>query len=465
MKRALKMLGALAFAAVGFLFATPAEAQSPVSCTPVSGSAAWPWGGATKWCGSATQGQGGSAAITLNNILSASSTTQGDFSKTAGSILKNYPSNGSVGIGARFWVFGTSAEFASYCTSSSGGVNHWTEFGYTSAAHCPSAPPAGVLGVTFYNDSTLNARYAVIFTSALSLPYYAGATVSSAVAHEAGHFVNASSEWRTLLGAGANVLASDSTNFQNELNKDYDTFNLETPPCPTIFGGSKDDQLRWICSGTNGNGNSLNSANGYSSPNESVLKRAWGHFFLASEATAIITIGGTVSVNDSLTITITDPTVTGNPVSVFFLVTSPGTTKAQIAASLVSSINSSTALQSKRIQAFQGGLNGTTPEDILLISGSRGFTKYSVIVGGAGPRTETMTLNTQIPYGFAYPSNGEFFAQVFESNTPYKWNGVASPDKVFVTNTHFPCTKELLRSLAIYGQVPGRTGSVVPWPQ
>jgi hypothetical protein len=457
MKRALTMLGAIAALVLGSFIAAPAaNAQTTVVCDPVTGgTGVWPWGGATKFChtgsSGATQANGAAVANALNSILSADSSA-GDINKAAGHILKNW--SGDLGTGARFFVFGTPAHFSSYCSG------HWTEFGYTSAAAC-SSYNAGVFGVTEHNPSTGKAKFTVIFTSELSNPGWAGYTLGGVAAHEAGHWLNGSPEWRTLLGAGTGVLASDSANFQQNLNKDYDLFNQETPPCPTIFGGSKDTFLIYICSGTGGTGSTLNS--GYSLPNELVLKRAWFHFYNPNEYTAYFRIGGTVSAGDTVSIKITDPTVLGSPKTYFFNITSSSTTKAQIAAGLVAAMNADTALLNKLYSISQGdGTAGTTAADVVILTRTRGFVTYSVSVTGP-QRTETITPSVFSSPGF-YPSNGEFFSQLFESTTSSKWNGAPSPNKVLTTNAYFKCTKQLMLSLRIYGQVPGRPGSVMPWP-
>jgi hypothetical protein len=64
---------------------------------------------------------------------------------------------------------------------------------------------------------------------------------------------------------------------------------------------------------------------------------------------------------------------------------------------------------------------------------------------------------------YSTPTNTELFAQEVEYESGNTWGGVQSPDGYFI-NAEFVCTRWLVVSLMIYGQIPGQPGSAFPWP-
>jgi hypothetical protein len=61
------------------------------------------------------------------------------------------------------------------------------------------------------------------------------------------------------------------------------------------------------------------------------------------------------------------------------------------------------------------------------------------------------------------PTNKELFAQEVEFQSGNNWGGNQTPDNFFI-NSEFLCSRTLVQSLMVYGQIPGRPGSVTPWP-
>lgn len=435
----------------GFLFAAPA-AHATVTCTDVPGGpGSWPYSGYTRYCGSASYQNGSNVASTLYAIL-FNGHSSGDVTKEAGYILKNYPSD--LGTGARFWVFGTADEF-----SNSGGTGYCnlnpSEFGFTSGTECPSYPSTGIAGVTQSYGSVssgLTVQYSIIFAGQLS----AGATIGTVTAHEAGHWLNYSSEWRTMLGS-LNARASDSIGYQTELNQDWDNLNDTTKyqPCilpGKVFSGLKAFNGNYICSGSNGSGSSLNSP--YSGSIENVLKAAWPIYYNRNYLAYTATIDGTVTAGDVVTLTISDSSLSTNPQNVSYTVVS-GDTLSDIAENLKDNINANSVLGSALITASHTG------NAVHLTSRARGSTDYDSNVTGS--QTETVTYTRANLEVVIYPSSDEMFAEEFAVQTGNKWGGNQSPASYFVGNK-FSCTGRLLYSMYRYGQIPGRTGSIMPWP-
>jgi hypothetical protein len=326
---------ALMLAAMSLFTARPAAA---INCANVSNPLSWPYGAYTKYCGSATFSDGENVANVLNTFLLKDSSS-GNKTLEAGYLLTNVASLG--GHGAHFFVFGTQSEF-----SNAGGTGycnvHPSVFGYASGAKCP------IFAISNYAETVVNVsgttgspQYTVLFKSAI----IGTETIQNAAAHEAGHWLDYLSAYKTLLGSSV-LRASDSKNFNSELNHDWSNLNKYTP-CISgggVFTGQKDSSGNWICA-NNGSGPGL-AAPGYSGSNQQVLQKAWAAFF--------------------------------NPA-------------------------------------------------------------------------------TYLP-----ATNKEFFAEevaVLTGNSV----GPVSPDHYFI-NSEFLCTRTLVFSLMVYGQIPGRTGSIQRWP-
>jgi hypothetical protein len=286
----------------------------------------------------------------------------------------------------------------------------------------------------------------VIFKSLLTAQ-----KIINVTAHEAGHWLDLSPQYHSLLASSA-PLSSDGTFFTTELNRDWD--NLNDPkrlPCTAttkallgpVFKGDQSETGIWICAGVNGQGPVPNNPP-FSGTNEQVLKQAWPDWF--DFYVESIQIGGKASINDVLTIAIKG--LSPNPQNATSAVPSNSTTTTQMAAGLAASINSNPQLN-YHIAADHYG------STVFLYWVSLGLT-YSASV--SGKKTETLTA-APMPV----PSSREIFPQEFEVVSGNRLGGPASPDNFF-QNMQFSCTGTLVTSLMAYGQVPGRQGSVMPWP-
>lgn len=295
MKRRISLALAVMCVTILGSFVAPAPAHAAVvSCQPRIGSTgAWPdrealsyMGGTVnidyvQFCGTTTATDANGIASALSSILTHNSTNGGFDSNKAGTILKkapvihNVPGIGAVTApGATFWLFNNSKDFVDTC------VSRPNDFGLDNSMNCPKESdlddPAGS---TLSDIPTGHALFSVVFKDQIIVP---GKNIAQVTAHEAGHWLDGSSTYQTLLGFGsATKFASDGSNFAQNLAVDWNAFNSLTPQCGTTgahpFTSQKDQNDTFICSGTNGTGSTLNS--GFSGNNQNVVKQAWPHYF------------------------------------------------------------------------------------------------------------------------------------------------------------------------------------------
>lgn len=329
--------------ASGVLFNTRSANAQAISCHNVSGTSSWPYNGYTQYCGSATNSDGGNVAGVLQGILNNDS-SGGTAGNRAGDILSSYVSLG--GTGAHFFVFGTQSEFSNgggtgYCNVNPG------VFGYSKSSDCPTFATNSST-VTKAVGNTGNPQYTVIFSRPGGNPV---SNLNNLAVHEAGHWLDYSAKWKTLLGTSG-LRASDSTEFNSEFNQDWTNLNNLpgcSTPAPSVFTGFADSNNHWICN-NNGRGSGFYSPYGPPLTVKGDLQKAWPTFF--------------------------------------------------------------------------------------------------------------------DPNNFNPATNKEFFAEVAAFVTGNIQTGPASPDNFFngPQGNQFSCTQRLVDSLMRYGQVPGRTGSVLSWP-
>jgi hypothetical protein len=260
-------------------------------------------------------------------------------------------------------VFGTPDEFSQYCKQNQNSAL----FGYP-------YPDPGVVTCAAPGTGTLTSGNTTEFTLIFKSDLDNGKSVRSATAHEAGHWLDTSSAYRTLLGS-SNVYSSDGKYFPTELSYDWDSLNNlsnyspcnpyakykgNSPKLGTVFIHAQVEQKLvhglWICANNGygstdpGNTDPLQGlATGFTGNVQQVLKAAWPYYF--------------------------DPNY---------------------------------------------------------------FSK-------------------------ATATNKELFAQEVEYQSGNTWGGNQSPD-YFFTNSEFLCSRTLVQSLMVYGQIPGRRGSFMPWP-
>ena len=418
--------------AAGFLFAAPA-AHAQITCQDVpGGSGDWPYNGFTHYCTNTSYSNALNMAVALDDILDGDQAPLGKPAYQAGYVLKNYPTLLSPTLGAQFWLFDDHGDFYDYCQSDYG------DFGYQNSGQCPTL--TNEIGYSVPGNG-----YVVVFESG----HGPGDNIKSITAHEAGHLLDYSGKWRTLLGTGG-ATASDSSGFQSELNQDWTNLNdpSEYNPCDTprwIFLGKKDASGNYIC-------NSDVLASDYSGFNENVLKQAWPYYFNPhgyAGASYSSIVSGTPTTNDVLTITITDSYLSTSPQNVSYTVQS-GDTLADIAEGLKDAINSNSVLSTGLITADSTG--STTK----ITMRSRSSTTFSWSVTGG--QTEALTL-----IGNGSASNRELFAEAFAKVSGNTTTGNQSPQNHF-QNNQFRCIRELIYSMQHYGEIPGQTGSVMSWP-
>ncbi len=231
MKREL-CFGFMAVMAAGTTFfgAQPARAQvAQVACHNVPGTSSWPYNGYTQYCGSALPEDGGNMATVLWTML-LNDQPQGSATNEAGYILSHYKNKLGTGAraGARFWVFGTPDDFSQYCKRNQNSAL----FGYPYPGVVTCAAPSGTVTLNYNNTE----QFTLIIKSSLRNTQ----TVASATAHEAGHWLDTSAAYRTLLGSSKNY-SSDAKYFQTELSYDWNNLNNPTKYNNPPYG------LRYIC--------------------------------------------------------------------------------------------------------------------------------------------------------------------------------------------------------------------------
>lgn len=440
MRRTITMGLFALFLMLGGLF-TAAPAQA--ACTGVTGgTGVWPYASHVHWCSGTVAADGTNVVGVLKNIVNDDNPS-GTTNLEAGYILTNAAgANGTTG--AQFYIFGTQSDYANslntgYCQT---GMNY-QEFGYNSASQCKIYP------TSFAGVTVISQGFTLIFKA--SSP-----SLVNTATHEAGHWLDNSSAYITLLG-GSPTYASDTTNFASELNQDWTALNntANFSACSLtpygVFRGTKDQfgTGSYICAGTNGAGPGLNPP--YSGNNENILKAAWPYFYNRNPSPETATIGGTLTTGDVVSITIIDSGLPGGFQTVSYTVAS-GNTVSSIVTGLTNSINGNTNLQTALITA-----TAASPT-ISITSRSRNSTTYSKNVTGS--HTETVTLAA--PSGSLGPTNAEFFAEVVAVVSGNPAGGSQSADNYLRTN-EFNCTRRLIESMMHYGQIPGRPGSVLPW--
>lgn len=236
MKRA-SMLGALALAAAGFLFAAPA-AHATTPCTNVSGgSGSWPYAGSghAQYCGTASSQNGSNMASTLNSI-------QATKAQHAGAQL--------VSNNAKFMIFKNKSEYLTW-------------FGEP-GNNPDSAPTPTVLdedtGYTHFVSGVTLPRYSVVFVEAKwNDGTNRNVQINYATARETGFWF--SRFYANLLDSGTDK-GSDGYVFTNNLRIDWLYLNSTTGyispssgylPCQlpgNVFGTNLDYYGDPICSGS-----------------------------------------------------------------------------------------------------------------------------------------------------------------------------------------------------------------------
>ena len=242
------MLGALALAAAGFLFAAPAAHAYTINCTDISSSlTTYPYNGNAKQCNSVSFQ---TAKLMPGAIWDMTSIASDAYSELASEAVP-------------FYIFDKPADYNTYVTERS--------LGY------PLVSSAGIFGRTVKNSSTGQPIFTAIFVKdttgqSINVNY----KVAFSTVHEAGHSIDYIYRG---LGSEPKEL-SNSQMYKDLLARDWVNFNA-LPSCGTggVFNGRKSLSGLWICSGSSHNQLPLTSEF-TGGNNEAVLQAATGDNYL-----------------------------------------------------------------------------------------------------------------------------------------------------------------------------------------
>ena len=310
-----------------------------------------------------------------------------------------------------FYIFENYADWNDYCSNSAG------------AFPCASGVTSDVSGWTYTSSSSVPTSllfYEFAWAGSVAL-----SDLSATTAHEAGHQLD------PLYGPTLSASeASASSLYTSKLAKDWTNFNALTD-CGVggVFRAKRDSLLHWIC---------------------------------GSKVTA--TVGGTITNNNTITLTFTDLALSPNPDQVMVTVVT-GDTTSTVAGKLAAAINANTNLTSHGISAianvnqvnitsytgreatYSKITTGTITLNIGTVSKGTADTLSQPYAGGDN---ETV-LKQAWPRHF--PDPAEIFAEEIKVDKTGTPSGNADPGHYF-QNDNFACTLAIAHSLRLNGTAP-----------